>query len=272
MNPRANQTLMLNRALALAVLALSAMLIGSGPGLHNYVGTGWILMLACLFLALFNVRKKLPFLRLARASAWLQLHTYLGLAVIPLYFFHAGFGWPTGGLECLMAFVFLLVVLSGLFGLLITRLLPPRLARRGEEVIYERIPAFRKQINAEAEDIALASVAATKSKVLVDFYAIYLRPFFSEPRGFWSHVARPSDHSVALQAEMGELESCLGTEERAVLDQLRERVRIKDDLDFHHANQSLLKYWFFVHIPFTYSLMMLVLLHVVVVYAFGAAR
>jgi len=272
MKPRASQTLALNRAIALIIVVLSAMLMGASGELHNYAGTGWLLLLSCLLLALFNVRKKLPFLRLARASAWLQLHTYLGLAVIPLFLFHVGFRWPTGGLEILITWIFLLVVISGLFGLLITRILPPRLARRGEEVIFERIPAFRRQINAEAEAIALDSVASTKSKALVDFYALYLRPFFSEARGFWSHILRPSDHSGALQTEMGELETCLSSEERAVLEELRERVRIKDDLDFHHANQALLKYWFFIHIPFTYSLMMLVLLHVIVVYAFGAVR
>jgi len=272
MRPRASQTQALNRAIALIIVVLSAMLMGASGELHNYVGTGWLLLLSCLLLALFNLRKKLPFLRLARASAWLQLHTYLGLAVIPLFLFHVGFCWPTGGLEILITWLFLVVVISGLFGLMITRILPPRLARRGEEVIFERIPAFRRQINAEAEAIALDSVASTKSKVIVDFYALYLRPFFSEARGFWSHVVRPRDHSGALLAEMGELETCLGSEERVVLEALRERVRIKDDLDFHYANQALLKYWFFVHIPFTYSLMMLVLLHVIVVYAFGAVR
>jgi hypothetical protein len=272
MKARASQTLLVNRILALALVVASVLLMGSARQVHNYVPTGWILIAACFFLALFNVRKKLPFLRLARASTWLQLHTYIGFAVIPLFAIHVGFAWPTGTMEGLMTMVFFLVVVSGLFGLLVTRMLPQRLARRGEEVIYERIPGFRNLMNSEAEAIALASVGGTKSKVLVDFYALYLRPFLSGPRGFWTHVMRPSDESCALRAEMDELETCLGDEERTVLDQLRERVRIKDDLDFHHANQSVLKYWFFIHIPFTYSLMILVLMHVVVVYAFGAAR
>ena len=37
---------------------------------------GWILFAAMVFLALFNVRKKLPFIPLLSASTWLQVHVY----------------------------------------------------------------------------------------------------------------------------------------------------------------------------------------------------
>ena len=44
--------------------------------------TGYLLIAAVLFLALYNVRKKLPFLPLGSSATWLQLHLYVGLASV----------------------------------------------------------------------------------------------------------------------------------------------------------------------------------------------
>jgi len=50
-------------------------------------------------------------------------------------------------------------------------------------------------------------------------------------------------------------------------------VRQKDGLDYHYALQLVLKGWLFTHIPLTYSLLLLTLVHVVLVFAFsGGAR
>ena len=40
---------------------------------------GYLMLAAVLFLALYNVRKKLPFVPLGSSAAWLQWHIYVGL-------------------------------------------------------------------------------------------------------------------------------------------------------------------------------------------------
>ena len=52
------------------------------------------------------------------------------------------------------------------------------------------------------------------------------------------------------------------------MEEIARLVREKDGLDYHHAHQLLLKIWLFVHIPLTYSLLLFILVHVVVVFAF----
>ena len=47
----------------------------------------------------------------------------------------------------------------------------------------------------------------------------------------------------------------LNDKEREVMHALRELVERKDDLDFQVALQTTLKYWLFLHIPLTYSLL-----------------
>ena len=46
-------------------------------------------------------------------------------------------------------------------------------------------------------------------------------------------------------------------------------VRQKDGLDYHRALQRALKLWLFVHLPFTYALMLFTLFHIVLVFAFS---
>ena len=52
--------------------------------------TGYILLCAVLFLAAYNIRKKLPFLPLGSSAAWLQWHLYVGMGSAGLFALHAG--------------------------------------------------------------------------------------------------------------------------------------------------------------------------------------
>ena len=52
--------------------------------------TGYLMLAAVLFLALYNVRKKLPFLPLGSSAAWLQWHLYVGLGSVGVFALHAG--------------------------------------------------------------------------------------------------------------------------------------------------------------------------------------
>src|SRR5262245_56945842 len=94
--------------------------------------TGYLLIAAVLFLAIYNVRKKLPFLPIGSSAAWLQWHLYVGMGSVGLFALHAGIDWPTGVLDTALAITYVLTVISGLAGLYLTRTIPPQLARVGE--------------------------------------------------------------------------------------------------------------------------------------------
>ncbi|HEX3599041.1 MAG TPA: hypothetical protein VHU84_02800, partial [Lacipirellulaceae bacterium] len=52
--------------------------------------TGYILLAALLFLALYNLRKKLPSLPLGNSATWLQWHLYVGIGSVGVFAMHAG--------------------------------------------------------------------------------------------------------------------------------------------------------------------------------------
>ena len=223
--------------------------------------SGLVLFALILLLALFNARKKLPFLPLINASAWLQVHVYAGLFVMALFLIHIGFKPPRGRLETVLALLFGAVSFSGVVGLAISRWVPARLTLHGENVIFERIPALRWKIKQEAETLALASLAQTQSTTIADFYEQRLRAYFERPRHLWSHLLGYSKPLHALLSEVDALDRYLNAEERKLMVEIARLIRLKENLDFQLAAQGLLKLWLFVHIPLTYTLILLGLIH-----------
>jgi hypothetical protein len=233
--------------------------------------TGWVLFAAMLVLTFFNARKKLPFLALGKAETWLQIHIYLGFFTVVLFLIHLNFCAPHGSFEITLAWLFALVSASGVVGLIFSRTLPRRLATRGGEVIFEKIPALRHALKTGAENLALGADA--KSAVIAEFYTKRLAPFFAGPKNFWLHVFESRRPFNALAAELNDLRRFVNETERATLDKLAALVRQKDGLDYHRALQLTLKLWLFVHIPLTYGLLIFTALHIVLVFGFsGGAR
>jgi hypothetical protein len=243
-----------------------------GRALPDYAFlTGWALLAAMFVLTIYNARKKLPFLPLGTSETWLQLHIYLGFFTVLLFLIHLNFRAPHGWFEMTLAWLFTLVSGSGVVGLFFSRLLPPRLATRGSEVIFEKIPALRHALKTEAENLALGINA--KSPVIAEFYARRLAGFFGGPKNTWRHLFESRHSLAALLAELDDLRRTGSDAERATLEKLAVLVRQKDGLDYHRALQLALKLWLFVHIPLTYGLLIFTALHIVLVFGFsGGAR
>jgi len=255
----------------MSVLALRAHSRFSGTLLNYAYFTGWVLFAAMVFLAAYNARKKLPFLPLGNSETWLQTHVYVGFFAVVLFLIHLNFRLPRSWFELTLAFLYFLVTASGIAGLFLSRLFPRRLSSRGGEVIYEKIPALRHGLRQQAE--ALASGTDARSAALADFYARKLAVFFMDSRNFWRHLFESRRPLNAVLVELEDLRRYLNERERPALENLAQLVRQKDGLDYHHALQTTLKLWLFVHVPLTYSLMLFTLLHIVLVFAFsGGAR
>lgn len=234
----------------------------------DYV-SGWILLGGMLFLAGFNLRKKLPHPPLLRASTWLQAHLYIGLLAVFVFALHTGLRWPDGLLEIVLWLLFVLVALSGVLGIGLSRLAPGRLTVRGQEVIYERIPMFRRQLRERAEELAVEAGRLSNTTTLPDFYRDELLDFFARRANGGSHLLMSSAPLHRLEDKLLAVDRYLNDDERALARQLLEVIRDKDALDFHQAVQGALKLWLFVHVPATFALLLLAALHLVVVHAFG---
>jgi hypothetical protein len=251
---------------------------GSAIGLaFGIIGSAFM-----IFSGLLAARKKVEVWRLGRAQSWMRGHLWLGLLSLPLILFHGGFRFG-GPLTALLMVLLILVVASGLFGAALQHYLPKVMTSEVPfETIFEQIDHVRAQLLAEADDlIACASaplklvaaapsgdLAATADSVLAaeetlaplrNFYAREMRPFLEnsrdrnqpladveKARGIFDGLRRllpAGTHETANNLE----EIC--EEER----QLRRQVRL------HH----LLHDWLMLHIPLSFALLLLGIVHAV---------
>jgi hypothetical protein len=242
------------------------------PQLANFdYLSGWTLLLAIIFLAGYNVRKKLPFLPLGSSETWLQWHIYVGYFTFVLSVIHLEFRAPTGWFEIVFSIVFAIVMLSGIGGLFLTRQIPKRLTVLGGEVIFERVPTYRKMLLDRAEKIATDSTAETQSATLLEFYSKNLRDFFATRPVFWRNTFGNGRGLFRILAKVEDLKRYTNDREREILTELAELLREKRRLEFHYALQGWLKAWLFIHIPFTYSLLLFIAVHLILVFGFSSA-
>lgn len=258
------------------LLALAAgLVIWAHAAYRGVVGrmdylTGWALLLVILFLAFYNGRKKVPFLPLGSSQAWLQIHIYVGYLAAVIFLVHGNYRLPSGWFEISLAAVFGIVMLSGMGGLFLSRQIPRRLATRGGEVFFERIPAYRRAILDQAEKLALDSAKETEATTLLEFYARTLRDYFTSRTRYVAHFFEDQSEVQRVLASVEDLKRFTNESENKVLDRFAELVRERDRLDYHAALQGVLKGWLFIHIPFTVSLLVFALAHIVLVFGFSS--
>jgi len=255
--------------LAIVVLVVSLFTAMQTALWNTTVYSGWFLAGLVVLLASYNLYKKVPFLPLGSSSTWMQIHIYAGFLTAIVFPLHSGFRVPNGFFELVLAMFFLLVFTSGVVGLFLTRTLPPRLATRSEEAIYEKIPGLIHRLKTEVEEIVFGCISETETAAVPEFYMRRLKPFFEQPRYFWSHLFHSERAFKTLLTDIGEQNRFLNETEQEAMKNISQRVAVKNDLDYQYALQSTLKYWLFLHVPFTYGLSILIVFHVLLVYAFS---
>ncbi len=230
--------------------------------------SGYLLYGSLLFLALYNLRKKLPGLPLGSSAFWLRLHLIIAWATLPFFVWHIGGHWPNGWIESALALLYVSTFSSGLIGWYLSRTIPKQLTRTGEQFIFERIPRLRFAVRQEARQTVLQAVGETGSTTLASFYIDRLHGFFQRPRSF-SYVLYPTSSTrQRLFTELDGIRRFLTEQEKQASEQLYRLIRKKDDLDFHDSRQRVLKLWLFVHISLTSALMVAGTFHGLMALAF----
>ena len=216
----------------------------------------------------FHWRKKLTFLPIGGASTWMQVHIYLGIFSLPLFLVHTGWRIPDGIFERMLATNFIAVAASGVVGLFVTRTYPRRLTNSTEEFVYERIPAYRNQLQTTTRNLVLQVAAEHGNTTLADFYVERLGSYFEQPRSLAFQLLPDTRKRRHLMADLSRLQRYLSDAERQASDRLFHLIRKKDDLDYQEVLQRTLKLWLFVHIALSYTLLILGSVHAAMALSF----
>ncbi|HEY8247043.1 MAG TPA: hypothetical protein VIG38_07150, partial [Hyphomicrobium sp.] len=191
---------------------------------------------------------------------------------------HSDFSLPDTGFEWALWTGFVLVTLTGIFGTYLAWSLKTK-GRIDEGVSYDRIPALRAELarNIEAAvaetdpaDAQIALPGLPHESWIMDLYTNHLREFFQSPRNFTAHLIGSQRPLKRLTDEIDHLSRYVDQQSKEKLAAIEDLVVEKDRLDFARVYLGLTKGWLFVHVPVTYGLIVLTVLHVLVVYAFSS--
>ncbi len=239
---------------------------------------GWILAGAMSLQLGFHIAVKTTRLSPKAAGRWRKVHIVLGYALIAAFVSHCDFSLPDTGLEWALWTAVVLIICSGVFG---TYLSWSWQTKGGIEdrILPDHIPARRAELARDAHAAVTASKPVAAGIALptqphdgwiMDLYASSLADFFLGARNAAAHLVGSKRPLKRLTDEIDAFSRYVDPQARDKLAAIKLLVIEKDRLDFATVHHALLKGWLFVHVPVTYALVVLSVLHIIVVHAFAS--
>ena len=236
----------------------------NGGSWYGYT-LGTIGVLLILWLALLGYRKRKMTSGVWSLKAWTSAHVYLGLSLLVIGTLHGGFqlGWNVHTLAWVLM---VLVILSGIWGIIAYATLPAALSNNRDErtqaQMLDDIRSIDRQLHEAAQPLNPHDAAIVRSSLEQDPFAGGL---LSRLSGHYSRcaTARARDQiriTTAPQADFGhdpleKIDSLLGRKQ-AALKRLRRHLKIR----------ALLEVWLYIHVPLTFALIVALSAHIVSVF------
>jgi hypothetical protein len=239
---------------------------------------GWLLAAGMAIQLYFHIAVKTSRLTPKSATSWRRIHIYVGYVLLALFVSHSDFSLPDTGLEWALWIGFMLIAVSGIFGTYLSWSVKVK-RKIDERMVYERIPTRRAEIAREVHAIAttadtdasaIALPALPYNEWIRDLYTNQLHSFFKGPQNYGSHFIGSQRAVKRLTDEIETLERYVDKQGKDKLMAIKTLVLEKDRLDFARVYLGLMKTWLFIHVPVTYGIIILTVLHVLVVYAFSS--
>jgi len=221
-----------------------------------------------IWLALLGVRKRAMTDDAWSLKAWVSAHVYLGLSLIVIATLHSGlqFGW---NVHTLAYVLMMLVILSGLFGVIVYAIIPQKLSdNRGETTqkqMLEKIHALDGRLlevarPLDADQAALVTRAVRHTRIGGN---VWQRLTNSHGNCATRHALK-----VLTVARSKMADGPQATALDQVLNLLQEKSASLAKARRHIRLRSLLEVWLFVHVPTTLALIAALTAHVVSVFFF----
>ncbi|BDI61774.1 hypothetical protein [Qipengyuania nanhaisediminis] len=252
--------LVLSMASGLGYLMIDQEPRPNGGSWYGYT-LGTIGLLLIVWLALLGIRKRKITDGRWSLKAWTSAHVYLGLALVVVGTLHTGFqiGW---NVHTLAYALMLLVIASGIYGVIVYAALPSALSSNRNEMtraqMLEALTALDRQLESAAQPLDRAQsdrvIAALEQDV---FHGGALARLTGSYRGCATTRALAGFAGANAGADSAEERvRTLLVRRSGQLAQIRRHLRYR----------ALLEIWLFIHIPATIALLAALLAHVVSVF------
>jgi len=230
----------------------------NGGSWYGYI-LGAIGTLLIVWLALLGIRKRAMTKGSWSLKAWTSAHVYLGLALVVIATLHTGFqfGW---NVHTLAYALMMLVIASGVYGVAVYALLPPRLSGNRREMtqsqMVEALAAIDRQLEAAAQPLGRTDADLVIAALGQDTFGHgVIARLTGRYRGCRTARAIAAFEGDPADSEHERVVTLLA-KRQAQLEQVRRHMRLK----------ALLEVWLYVHVPITVLLLAALTAHIVSVF------
>lgn len=232
----------------------------NGGSWYGYT-LGTIGALLIVWLALLGIRKRAMTAGKWSLKAWTSAHVYLGLSLIVIATLHTGFqlGW---NVHTLAYALMMLVIASGIFGIVVYAYLPQALSSNREEMtqgqMVESIEALDRQLHDAAQPLARAQADLVVAALADD-------PFGG---GLWRRLSGNYPDCATARAIEGlsragaQADPAAGKVEKLLIRRQSQLMRLRR----HLRIRALLEVWLYVHVPATIALLAALTAHIISVF------
>lgn len=236
-------------------------------------GLGGAMIAFCMLLCLRKAFRSMP---LGATRQWMQAHVWFGLISYPIIWMHAGF--RVGGVLTLtLMLLFTAVWLSGILGVLLQQRIPRRILETVPTAtihgqISTVIAALRDEADAvvrramqllQAGDGLVPAGVATgpndSATMLRSFYDTRVTPLLQDQVGFREQRGA----AVQVREELATLRERVPLAAKESLLDLGQIIRQRVDLERQRRLHHFLHGWLLVHVPLSYAMFILGIVHAV---------
>ena len=231
--------------------------------LYGVAGIGLI-----AFLMYLGIRKRSYSSSSGTLQGWVSAHVYLGLLTLLIIPMHAGFrfGWDVHTLAYVLLVV---VVLSGIVGIVLYRNIPSRLTKFEAGQQADKIDGEIGRLLVD-----MRALVKDKSDALVQLYKSEVAALQEARLQGWSLLLRGqgSDLLALRSADLSNKVSSIPSEDQAAFQILSQLLLKKAQLELNLMRQmrlrNALQAWLYVHVPMSIALVVTVGLHLVMVFVY----
>jgi len=229
----------------------------NGGSWYGYI-LGTVGALLIVWLALLGIRKRAMTEGSWSLKAWTSAHVYLGLSLIVIATLHTGFqlGW---NVHTLAYALMMLVILSGIYGVIVYASLPAALSNNRKETTKKEMVAALEAIDRQLETAAQPLDRAESDLVI----AALEQDVFAT--GAWRRLTGNYRNCMTRRALLEFSGSGEGLRDR-IRSLLKRRQEQLGQIRRHMRIRALLEIWLYVHIPLTIALLGALTAHIVSVF------
>jgi hypothetical protein len=219
---------------------------------------GTIGALLIVWLSLLGVRKRAMTPGSWSLKSWTSAHVYLGLSLIVIATLHTGFqfGW---NVHTLAYALMMLVILSGIYGIVVYAMLPTSLSNNRREMTKREMVEALAAIDRQLEQAAQPLGRDEADRVIA---ALEQDPFGYGVVTRLSGQYRNDRTQAAIEAFAG----APGEAQQRVRALLGRRMAQLQQIRRHMRLKAMLEVWLYVHVPATVALLGALTAHIVSVF------